>query len=364
MGDQSQRKYQLVKEYITDYIQQGALKPNDKIYSELELMTQFGVSRHTVRKAIDDLVNDGWLYKMQGKGTFVLKSNVSQVRQGKLIGVVATYINDYIFPEIIMGIDYVLSKNGYSFILGNTNNQIEKERLVLKNMLEHPLDGLILEPTKSVFPNHNKDIFQKFTDRGIPILYIHASYSNLPSSYIIEDDVKAGYMATQHLVSLGHKRIGGIFKNDDLQGHGRYEGMIDCLREHELDVNEESIVWFATEDQKTFLSDAYCKVVIDRFKNCSAIVCYNDLIALQLLEAFKKSGISVPEQYSIVSFDNSNIAQTAEVKLTTIAHPKVALGERAAQALLEIIKDKHKVIQEKMEPELLIRVSTREWEEL
>lgn len=363
MGDQNETKYQLVKDYITNYIQKGDLKFNDKIYSELELMNLFGVSRHTVRKAIDDLVNEGWLYKKQGKGTFVSNPNVNEERQGKLIGVVATYISDYIFPEIVTGIDHILSEHGYSIILGNTNNKIEKERLVLKNMLEHPLVGLILEPTKSVFPNHNKDILQKFVDRGIPILYIHASYSNMPSSYVIEDDVKAGYMATEHLISLGHKRIGGIFKNDDLQGHGRYEGMIDCLREHELAVDEETIVWYGTEDQKTFLTDVYSQVIIDRFKNCTGIVCYNDLIALQLLEALKSVGINIPEHYSIVSFDNSNIAQNAEVKLTTIAHPKVALGERAAQALLEIIEDKNKLIQEKMEPELLIRASTRAMEE-
>lgn len=360
MGEQNETKYQLVKDYITDYIQKGALKFNDKIYSELELMKLFGVSRHTVRKAIDDLVNEGRLYKRQGKGTFVANPNAKHERQGKLIGVVATYINDYIFPEIITGIDHVLSENGYSILLGNTNNKIEKERLVLKNLLEQPLDGLILEPTKSVFPNHNKDLLQKLVDRGVPILYIHASYSNVLSSYIIEDDVKAGYMATEHLIALGHKKIGGIFKSDDLQGHGRYEGMIDCLRHYDLSVDEESIVWFGTEDQKTFLSDAYCKAVINRFENCTSIICYNDQIALQLIEALKQSGINVPEHYSIVGFDNSNLAQNTEIKLTTIAHPKAALGERAAKALLEIIKDKDKLVQEKMAPELLIRDSTRQ----
>ncbi|MBC7958581.1 MAG: GntR family transcriptional regulator [Vallitaleaceae bacterium] len=362
MGDQIETKYQLVKDYITEYIQKGALKFNDKIYSELELMNLFNVSRHTVRKAIDDLVNEGWLYKKQGKGTFISNPKANEEKQGRLIGVVATYLNDYIFPEIITGIDHILSQNGYSILLGNTNNKIEKERLVLKNMLEQQLDGLILEPTKSVFPSHNKDILQKFIDRGIPILYIHASYSNLPSSYIMEDDVKAGYIATEHLVGLGHKKIGSIFKNDDLQGHGRYEGMIDCLRQYDLPIDEECMVWFSTEDQKLFSDEAYTKMILKRLADCTALICYNDQIALQMMEILKRNQIFVPEDLSIVSFDNSNLAGNVEVKLTTIAHPKAALGERAASALLQMIQDKTIRIQEKMEPVLVERASTRQME--
>ncbi len=361
MSGANEPKYQIVKDYITQYIKKGDLKFDEKIFSELELMGLLNVSRHTIRKALDDLVNEGWLYKQQGKGTFVSNPEVHETRKGKLVGFIATYLSDYIFPEIISGIESVLSDSGYSIILGNTNNKVEKERTVLKSMLEHNLDGLILEPTKSVLPNHNKDLLQKFIERGIPILYIHAAYNNVPSSYIIEDDVKAGYMATEHLIKLGHRKIGAIFKNDDIQGLRRYDGYVSCLRAYDLPIDEESILWFGTEDQVHLFTGTYGEVLIKRFKDCSALVCYNDQIASNLLELFKDNHIQVPADCSIVSFDNSNLSKNAEVKLTTVAHPKSVLGERAATALLEIIQDKKKVICEEMVPELMTRESTQQF---
>lgn len=360
MDNINQPKYKLLMEYIIQYIKNGDLKHNDKIFSENELMDRFSISRHTVRTAIGKLVNDGWLYKQQGKGTFVSDPSAHLKSNGKLIGVVTTYLKDYIFPDIISGIEKILSENNYSIILGNTNNKIEKERMVLTNLLNNHLDGLIIEPTKSVFSNPNQDIYQQFINRGIPIVYIHGHYNNIPGSYIEEDDILAGYIATKHLVQQGHTNIGGIFKSDDIQGHGRYEGFVNCLREFDLPISEKGIMWFSTEDIDTLYHDeAYSKMMIERLSNCTAIVCYNDQVALRMLEIFKQEGLKVPNNYSMVSFDNSNIAQTSEVKLTTVAHPKSILGSKAASSLINIINNKDLIIQEKMKPELIIRESTR-----
>lgn len=353
-------KYKQLIDYIIQYIKNGDLKPHDRIFTELELMDKFKISRHTVRKAFDHLVNEGWLYKVQGKGTFVSYPSDHFKGDGKLIAVVTTYLGDYIFPDIIEGIENVLTQNEYSIILGNTDNKIEKERVVLKNLLSNNLQGLITEPTKSVFSNPNKDIYQQFINRGIPIIFINGYYEDMESSYIIEDDIHAGYIATKHLVMEGHKKIGGIFKSDDMQGHRRYQGFVKCLREFNIEIPEKSVIWYSTEDRDDFFNDQdYIKILLRRLNSSSAVVCYNDQIAVRLLEILKNNGIRVPDDCSIVSFDNSNIAHTAEVKLTTVAHPKAALGERAAHALLELIKDKGLLIQEKMQPKLIVRESTK-----
>ncbi|SCY69946.1 GntR family transcriptional regulator [Alkaliphilus peptidifermentans] len=360
MDNLNEPKYKKLIDYIIEYIKNGDLKPNDKIFSELELMDRFNISRHTVRKAFDRLVNEGWLYKVQGKGTFVSYPSANLKRDGKLIAVVTTYLGDYIFPEIIEGIENVLTQKGYSIILGNTDNKIEKERVVLKNLLSNNLCGLITEPTKSVFSNPNNDIYQQFINRGIPIMFINGHYNDFKSSYIIEDDIHAGYIATKHLVLEGHERIGGIFKSDDMQGHRRYQGFVKCLREYNIEIPEKGVIWYSTEDRDDFFNDKdYINILLRRLNNCSAVVCYNDQIAVRILDILKNNGLRVPDDYSIVSFDNSNIAQTAEVKLTTVAHPKAVMGERAANALLEIIDDKSLLIQEKMEPKLVIRESTK-----
>lgn len=353
-------KYQLVKDFIIDYIKSGELKYEDKIFSEAELMERFIVSRHTVRKAIDDLVKDGWLYKQQGKGTFVSDPCANQNQAGKIIGVVTTYFKDYIFPDIIAGIDEVLGENGYSILLGSTNNDTNRERTILSNMLNNQLAGLIIEPTRSIYPNYNLDIYEQFRRRGIPILFIHGSYSNFPASYVIEDDVQAGFLATEHLIELGHQKIGGIFKSDDVQGHGRYQGYIKALRKHGIEVDESKVIWFTTADRKKILSEEHWSVLQHLISLNTALVCYNDEISVILINLMKQHGCFVPSDISLVSFDNSNLAQSLEIKLTTVAHPKSKLGRVAAQGLLKMIEDRYCIIEEVMEPELIIRDTTHE----
>lgn len=351
--DNNEPKYKQIKDYMISHIQSRNLSYNDPISSEAELMKHFNVSRHTVRKAIGDLVNEGWLYKQQGKGTFVANTVAKKPGAGKLIGVITTYIHDYIFPDIISGIESVLSENGYSIILGNTNNNTDKERAILQNMLNNNLAGLIIEPTKSVYPNHNKDLFDEFNARGIPILFIHATYQNVSASYIVEDDQKAGYLVTKHLIAKGHKQIGGVFKQDDLQGHGRYAGYLQAHREAGVDIVDERVLWYTTESF-TDMNRLY-----DLSGQISALVCYNDQIAISIISELEKIGRKVPQSMSVVSFDNSNMAETTEVKLTTIAHPKEKLGVKAAQSILQLINNQVKVIHEVMEPELIIRNSVR-----
>jgi GntR family transcriptional regulator, arabinose operon transcriptional repressor len=353
-------KYQLVKDFIIDYITSGELKYNDRIFSEAELTDRFSISRHTVRKAIDDLVKDGWLYKQQGKGTFVSDPCANQNQSGKLIGVVTTYFKDYIFPDIIAGIDEVLGEHGYSILLGSTNNDTQRERTILSNMLNNQLAGLIVEPTRSTYPNYNLDIYEQFRGRGIPILFIHGSYSNFPASYVIEDDVQAGFLATEHLIELGHHQIGGVFKSDDVQGHGRYQGYIKALRKHAIDIDESKVLWFTTSDRKKILSDEHWPQLQSLILSCTALVCYNDEITVVLINIMKQHACYVPQDISLVSFDNSNLAQSLEIKLTTVAHPKSKLGCVAAEGLLKMIEDRNCVIEEVMAPELIVRDTTRE----
>ncbi len=353
-------KYQILKEKIIDYIQVNELKYNDPINSEMELMEMFDVSRHTVRRAIADLVNDGWLYKQQGKGTFVDNPEGEKAGVGKSVAVITTYMNDYIFPEIISGIEHRLSEHGYTVLIGNTNNKIDKERQILSNMLGHNLAGLIVEPTKSVFPNHNKDIYDEFISKGIPVLFIHATYQNVKASYIVEDDVRAGYMATKYLIDKGHKDICGLFKEDDMQGHGRYEGYLKAIRESELSIRDGQVTWFTTETRTQVLDSFKEKSKEELLDLGSAYVVYNDQVANRFVKRMLEKGVSIPDDLSVISFDNASIARNGKVHLTTIAHPKKGVGELAADGLIQLLNKEVTVIEKVFEPELIVRDSVKD----
>jgi len=358
LANSEKPKYQKLKEYIIQEIESGASKPGDKIRSENELADKFNISRHTVRQAIGELVIEGWLYRVQGKGTFVSRKLNEKANEPKTIGVITTYLDDYIFPSIIRGIDSILSAKGYNIVLTCTYNQHDNERVALENLLHQNISGLIAEPTKSAILNPNIDLYHRFKDSGIPLLFIHGCYKNLDCSFIVEDDTQAGYIATKHLIDEGHRKIGGIFKIDDIQGHYRFSGFHKALLESGISLSESKVLWFDTDDKNIKLSSGSGQLDF-LLGQCTAVVCYNDQISLRIIDLIRKKGLSIPEDLSIVSFDDSQLSVASEVKLTTVAHPKEALGELAAKTIINMITGSKDYYNIKIKPELVVRSSTK-----
>lgn len=352
-------KYIQIKENLIDFIQKTGLKYGDSMPTEGELVKRFEVSRHTIRRALSDMVNDGWLYTMQGSGTYVSDPYADANQMNKMVGVVTTYFKDYIFPDIISGMDDVFTDNGYSILLGTTKNNASRERVVINNMLNNQLAGLIVEPTKSVFPNANIQLYKQFQERGIPVVFIHATYRGFDTSFVIEDDEYAGYIATKHLIENNHKKIIGVFKQDDMQGHGRYKGYQNALEEAGIDLDPSYVRWFTTEEKETVTSKENVSRWLKECPEATGFICYNDQISLGLLNTLKAMEIEVPRDYSLVSFDNSKLANNYVVKLTSVAHPKAALGIEAAKLLIELMKDPTKKFEHIMKPNLVIGETSR-----
>lgn len=359
MADIEKPKYQRLKEYIKKVIKTGRVKPGEKFFSENKLADKFGISRHTVRQAIGDLVSEGWLYRVQGKGTFVDRIPNEKAEAAKTVGVVTTYLNDYIFPAIIRGIDEVLSESGYNIMLGCTYNQHEKERLCLESLISQNISGLIVEPTKSALPNPNLSLYKQLSSKGIPLLFIHGCYRDLDFSFIVEDDEQAGYMATKHLIELGHNKIGGIFKVDDIQGHYRFKGYQKAHEESGVEFVDSRVLWFYTDEVDDKFRAGGSKNLVQLLHECSGIVCYNEQLAVKVMDVIRENHMSIPKDISLVSFDDSQLAVVSEVKLTTVAHPKEKLGKEAGRAIIGLITGKKEHCELKMQPELIVRGSTR-----
>ena len=148
MNINDKAKYIILIDSIKNDIISGKIKPGDKLPSENKLAEKFGMSRHTVRKALSILENDGYVSAEHGRGTFcTLKYKTKN--DSKIIAVITTYISDYIFPHVINGIYDVMSKNGYNVLLKNTGNDIYTEKNCLDDALKAGVCGLIIEPSKS-----------------------------------------------------------------------------------------------------------------------------------------------------------------------------------------------------------------------
>ena len=351
-------KYQVLADALRQKMIEGIFSPGKKLPSEYELQNQFQVSRQTVRNALELLEKQGFVRSRQGSGTYVLDREAEEQQKSKRIAVVTTYVDNYIFPKIIQGIESVLAKEGFQVQIAFTGNHIWKEEMILKDLLEQDLRGLIIETTKSALPNPNLSLYQRLQEKRIPILFINSCYPELACPVVSLQDEEAGSLAAQCLLSHGHKKIGGFFKLDDGQGVRRYQGFVKTLRDGGLRPLEENILWFDTEDALDF--GGMEERILKRLGTCTGILCYNDSTSFEVIEILKRHGIFVPEDVSVVSVDNTDLAMLGEVGLTSVHHPKEKLGEKAAKQLISMIHGNMPGSSYEFKPYLVERDSVKE----
>lgn len=308
-------KYEKVKEEIISWAVNEKYKPHEKIPTESELMELFKVSRHTIRRAISDLAAEKYLYRLQGSGIYVsdFKQNEIYLTNNKNVGVLTTYISNYIFPDIIRGIEDTLYDESYSLLLSSTKNNIMLESSNLKNLLAHKIDGLIVEPTKSAYQSPNMGYFNNLIEQDIPFIMINASYSQVKVPSLCVDDLKGGNIAAKYLITLGHKNIAGIFKVDDLQGVHRMNGFITGCQESNVLLRQDKILTYLSEETNTLLPEKI-KNVLKQEKRPTGIFCYNDEIAYMVLNIAYDLKLKVPEDLSIIGFDDSPMATIIDRK--------------------------------------------------
>lgn len=331
-------KYQTVADSLRSGIQAG--KYQKTLPTEQALCAQFQVSRQTVRQALSLLEAEGLIERRQGSGSHIRRQKESVSPSRRSIAVVTTYISDYIFPSILREIEAVCSENNSAPLLFATQNQFSNERRILQTLLEmEPLDGVLIEGTKTGLPNPNIKLCQKLLEKGIPLVFMHGNYALLPDMpFVMDDNEAGGKMLVEYLYHKGHRRIAGIFKYDDLQGRQRFAGYLNGLQEFDLVPEDSNILWYSTDVKERFLTKGVSDSRMDGIlSECSAIVCYNDEIASRVVSYLTDRGLSIPGDIAVVSFDNSPYSEMSTPRITSLSHGNDNVGRLAAEMLFRCL---------------------------
>lgn len=332
-------KYKAVYNWVMENINSGELKMGAKLPSENELSSRFGLSRQTIRHAIDILEREQLVSRVRGSGTYVGGAG-RQERQERYmnIAVISTYVDSYIFPPVLRGIERVLSGKGYTTQIAFTGNKLTREQEILSNLIDKDIiDGLIVEPAKSALPNPNLHYYRELMKRNVPVLCFNCNYPELGLPCVALNDAQVGRRAVEYLVKAGHRRIGGIFKCDDGQGHLRYKGFMRGIQEAGLKAKDRNVVWIDTEAMLDM--ESWADYLFNRLEDCTALVCYNDEVAYILSGICEKRRISIPDRLSLISIDNSELCTLADVAITSMPHPMEALGRKAAENIIKMIEN-------------------------
>ncbi len=327
-------KYQRVADALREGILEGTYQKT--LPTEQALCAQFQVSRQTVRQALSLLEAERLIDRRQGSGSHIREQRGPSSRRRLSIAVVTTYISDYIFPSILREIEAVCSENDSVPFLFATQNQFANERKILLTLLGmEQLDGVLVEGTKTGLPNPNIKLYQKLMEKGIPLVFMHGNYGELPGTLsVLDDNAAGGRMLVEYLYRKGHRKIAGIFKYDDLQGRQRFAGYLDAMQELGLPLEDDIILWYSTDQRDRFLKEGFDEArAAAFFSSCSAVVCYNDEIAARVIGYLNKRGVSVPGDVAVVSFDDSPYSEMSTPRITSLSHARCNVGRLAAELL-------------------------------
>ncbi len=334
-------KYRVLADRLREELGRSSGKQGYKLPTELELTARYQLSRQTVRHALRLLEEEGLIHRRQGSGSYA--TGLTPSAAPRQIAVVASFMDDYIFPAILHEATEVFSRQGYSTAVYATENRVSREREILLRLLEEPMSGLLVEGSKTALPTPNGDLYQRLRQAGTPMVFLHGAYGELSGVPCVADDnYGGGYYLGKYLTSLGHKKIAGIFKSDDIQGTERCFGLLCALRDENILSCEEHICYFdtaqlaalQTKQDTGFLSEFAAK----QLKNTPAVVCYNDEIAYWLIKEFSYKNLRIPEDISIVCFDNSYLSELSSVRITSLSHKSHEMGTTAAEAILKLMK--------------------------
>lgn len=341
-------KYREVERALRQEIAAGRWNGGDQLPGEYDIARTYNVSYLTVRQAVATLVNDGTLFRVRGKGTFVVDKASSEpiatTRHQMALLFPTNWMrrDPYYFPDILQGFQYVMDKGGHHVSLLNDN------------IADAP-GGL--PPGSAVacllVDDAHVQLVERLRDSGHRVLGInrYTGRRSIPSVRI--DDQHGVELAVDFLVSLGHERISFLRGPEgNLDATDRRDGFRSAVARHNLQITNE-----AGDDFGEAAGHDAAQELLALSNRPTALICASDLAAIGAIRAAEDLGFSVPRDLSVVGFGDFSVAHYVRPSLTTIRQSRVALGRTAGERLIRLAKGED-VTDVVLPAELIVREST------
>jgi LacI family transcriptional regulator len=268
------------------------------------------------------------------------------------IGVLIPDITNPLFPPILRGIEDRLDEDHYTSLIVNTDNDAQRERVYLEAMRAHPVDGFI-----SATARLDRELLLELADWGTPLVLVNRSLEDGTVPAVTVDDRQGISLAVEHVVSLGHTRIGHVAGPQNLStGHRRHAGFIEAMGAAGLEAPPEHIRFgdFFTEEEGA----RACDELLAAAPDLTAIVAANDLMAIGCYDTLEERRLTCPDGISIVGFNDMPFVGRLRPPLTSVRVPQREIGTVAADILLEQLDGGRAATEILLPPTLIVRGST------
>lgn len=326
-------KYQEVIDALSNDITSGRYQPGQKLPSEAALVKKFRTSRITVGRAFRELQQKGLIERIAGSGSYVR----GELARGLLFGLLIPDLGETeIFDPICHGIANTPEAVDHALLWGHTDPRITSKAdqcwQLCQQFIARKVSGVFFAPLEfeGEAAKINRRILSAFKDAAIPVVLLDRRPTATPersrADLIGLNNTQAGFIATEHLIQLGCKRIGFIaYQAAESTVAGRMAGYRDALRKYGLKDAGEPAMEVGSDDAVEFPAA----------EELEALVCVNDHVAGVLMHAFLSRGVRIPEDIRLVGIDDVRYAGLLPVPLTTVRQPCPAIGSAAMRAMLE-----------------------------
>ena len=277
-------------------------------------------------------------------------------KETKTIGVLVHELNSNFITSVLAGIEKVTTEAGYDIIITHSSESSKKEAANAKNLFHKRVDGLIASLS---FDTNDLDHFKPFIEKGVPVIFFDRVEQDGNNTVVVIDNAKCGYIATQHLIDQGCRRIVHVTSSLKRNVYSqRCKGYRDALFDNGIEFDDSLLI---VNDLSEQAGEDAAKRILQMKPLPDGIFLTNDFVAAVCMRTLKEQGIRIPEDIAIVGFNNDAIGKLIEPALTTINYPGIDMGEIAARNLvnhLTGISDIHQMNTVIVRSELIVRKSS------
>jgi LacI family transcriptional regulator len=284
---------------------------------------------------------------------FVPNGFARNLRSGnsRTLGLVVPDVSNPFFTEVARGVEDAASKRDYAVFLCNTDESIAKEDRYINVLTEQQVRGVLITPSDT-----KSDRLDVLRERGISVALLDREIKGQQQCSVSVDDVNGGQIAIEYLTSLGHKDIAWVCGPESIpQVAERGAGVAKAAKASSINVTTIRIALM-----NTLQGEVAARKILELPKRPTAIFCANDLLALGVIRVLTATKVKVPQQISVLGYDNIDFAASAGIPLSSIAQPAYQMGVTAANLLLDECEEgeNHRHEQIRFQPQLIERSST------
>ncbi len=336
-------KYYQLKELLKEKIIAGEWKPGEKIPAEKELVSDYDCSLITVNKAVSKLVEEGYVFRERGRGTFV--SSKSLWGKGnepiilKLIGMVVPNVSNEFGRTIVRGVEDYLHSRGYSLILGNHDQSFEKAMGYISLLLKKHIDGIIISPVVGEnYEEKNTRILKKLIHQDVPFILVDKYLRNMDCSYVVSDSLESSYKMTTNLIKAGHQKIAVLMGLDCSSFEDRLAGYKNALANHNIPYDPDLVL----ECDERRIDSGDIEMILEFLQtntSLTAIFAFNATLARGIILALQKLGKKIPDGLTLATYDNPALPHLiTDNSFARIDQPIYKMGEKSAELLIQMLE--------------------------